>query len=151
MIAAFFFGHAMAYTSHRLSRQGTPALRAVYHLLIKFLLSALGLGLASIWLPGVRVDSPVTLFYAAALLGLANTFIRPVIVMLTLPASILSLGLFLLVINAAMLVLVSWVLPSLHIAGLWSALGAWLLIATANSIGTVLSGATKVTVQIHRR
>lgn len=99
----------------------------LYNMLIRLLLSAIGLGLASLWLDGVHVAAFSTLFWAALLLGIANTIIRPIVILLTLPATLLSLGLFLLVINAAMLGLVSWLLPGLSISGFWSALGTWLI------------------------
>lgn len=125
-------------------------MKAIYNLVVKLLLSAAGLGLASLWLDGVHVDHPSTLFVAAILLAIANAFIRPVFVLLTLPVTVLSLGLFLLVINAAMLGLVAWTLDGLTFDGFWSALGAWFLIAVFNAIGTALTGKSKLVVKIER-
>ena len=110
-----------------------------YQMILRLLLSAAGLGLASVWLSGVHVDRPATLFWAALLLGIANTVVRPVLVLLTLPATILTLGLFLLVINAAMLGLVSWMLPGFSLDGFWSALAGRAL-AGVGWAGTYMTG-----------
>lgn len=122
----------------------------LYQMILRLLLSAAGLGLASIWLDGVNVAQPSTLFWAALLLGIANTVVRPVLILLTLPATILTLGLFLLVINAAMLGLVSWLLPGFTLDGFWSALGAWFIIAVLQAIGTMLTGKNRFAVKIEK-
>lgn len=122
----------------------------LYQMLLRLMLSAAGLGLATVWLDGVNVDHYATLFWAAFLLGIANTVVRPVLILFTLPATVLTLGLFLLVINAAMLGLVSWILPGLTIDGFWSALGAWFIIAVLQAIGTLLAGGKRVTIRIER-
>jgi putative membrane protein len=83
---------------------------------------AIGLWLAAEILPGIDFDDGWTLLAAALVLGIVNAFIRPVIVILTLPITILTLGFFLLVINAAMLGLVAWLLDGFQVAGFWSAL-----------------------------
>jgi putative membrane protein len=101
-------------------------------------------------LDGVHVDKPMTLFWAALLLGVANSVVRPIVVVLTLPATFLTLGLFLLVINAAMLGLVSWFLPGFSLDGFWSALGAWFIVAVLQTIGNFLSGKNKFFMKIER-
>ena len=83
---------------------------------------ALGLWLATKLVSGIEVREGWTLLAAALLLGIVNAVIRPIAIILTLPVSILTLGGFLLVINAAMLGLVSWLLDGFEIAGFWSAL-----------------------------
>jgi putative membrane protein len=66
---------------------------------------------------------------AAFLLALVNTYLRPLVVVLTLPINILTLGLFTLVINGLMLELVSWLIPAFHVEGFWTAVGAALVIS----------------------
>lgn len=122
----------------------------LYQMLLRLMLSAAGLGLAAVWLDGVNVDHYSTLFWAAFLLGIANTVVRPVLILFTLPATVLTLGLFLLVINAAMLGLVSWILPGLTIDGFWPALGAWFIVAVLQAVGTLLAGGKRVTIRIER-
>ncbi len=122
----------------------------LYQMVLRLLLSAAGLGLASVWLDGVHVAQPSTLFWAALLLGMANTVVRPLLILLTLPATILTLGLFLLVINAAMLGLVSWVLPGFTLDGFWPALGAWFIVALLQGAGTLLIGKSRFVMKIER-
>lgn len=122
----------------------------LYQMLLRLLLSAAGLGLAAVWLDGVHVTQPSTLFWAALLLGLANTIVRPVLILFTLPATVLTLGLFLLVINAAMLGLVAWLLQGFRLDGFWSALGAWFIVALLQAIGTMLMGGKRFSIKVER-
>lgn len=112
----------------------------IYQMLLRLMLSAAGLGLAAVWLDGVHIDSGFTLFLAALLLGVANTVVRPVLILFTLPVSVLTLGLFLLVINAAMLGLVASLLPGFRLDGFWPALGAWFVVALLQALGAWLGG-----------
>lgn len=90
---------------------------------------ALGLWLATRVFSGLDFDGPGTLLAAALLLGVVNAIIRPIAVVLTLPLTLLSLGLFLLVINAAMLGLVALLLVGFSISSFWTALGASLMVS----------------------
>ncbi|MEE9910286.1 MAG: phage holin family protein [Deltaproteobacteria bacterium] len=76
-------------------------------------------------LPGIRVASLATAVIAAAILGIINTFLRPVLLILTLPLTILTLGIFAFVLNALMLLLVAYFVPGFEVDGfLWAFLGA---------------------------
>ncbi len=90
--------------------------------LVRMAISALGLWLAQAIVVGVELDGTGTLIAAALLLGVANAVIRPVVVFLTLPITLVTLGLFLLVINAAMLGLVAWLLKGFALSGFGPAL-----------------------------
>jgi putative membrane protein len=90
--------------------------------LLRLLVVALGLWLASELVPGIQVHGLGTLLGAALLLGIVNAVVRPVVLLLTLPFTVLTLGLFLLVINAAMLGLVAALFDNFAIAGFWPAL-----------------------------
>lgn len=92
-------------------------------------ISALSLGAAAHIVPGIYIDNIMTLLIAAFLLGIVNAIIRPVLIVLTLPVTLVSLGLFLLVVNAAMLGLVAWILDGFAIAGFFSALFGWLILS----------------------
>ncbi|MDH4124660.1 MAG: phage holin family protein, partial [Gammaproteobacteria bacterium] len=81
----------------------------------------LGLLLASTLVSGVRIEGVGTFILAALLLGLVNAFVRPIAFLLTLPLTIITLGLFLLVLNAAMFGLVAAMLDNFAVAGLGSA------------------------------
>ena len=104
-------------------------LRAVVPgLLIRWAIGALALWLTSEVLSGIWVDSTVTLFVAALVLGILNAVIRPVLLILTLPINLVTLGLFTLVVNGAMLKLAAWLVPGFHVEGFWSAVGGALLL-----------------------
>jgi putative membrane protein len=106
--------------------------------ILRVLIAALGLWLATEWVSGITVSTPMTLLFAALLLGVVNAIVRPVVVLLTLPVTLITLGLFLLVVNAAMLGLVAAFLPGFSIAGFWPALWAALLISLVSWLGSAL-------------
>jgi putative membrane protein len=91
-------------------------------LIIRLLITAFGLWVASALVPGMRITGVGTLLWAAFLLGLVNAVVRPLVVLLTLPLTIISLGIFLLVVNGAMLGLVAALLDGFHLSGLLSAI-----------------------------
>jgi putative membrane protein len=93
---------------------------------------ALGLWLATQVFSGLAFNGPGTLLAAALLLGIVNAIIRPIAVVLTLPLTLLSLGLFLVVINAGMLGLVALLLGGFTISGFWTAIGASLLVSVTS-------------------
>src|SRR5438477_332450 len=82
--------------------------------LVRLLITALGLWVAQAIVPGVEIRDVGTLFLAALLLGIVNAVVRPLIVILTLPITVLSLGLFLLVVTAAMVAVVAALLGGLE-------------------------------------
>jgi putative membrane protein len=108
--------------------------------LLRVAIVALGLWLATYILPGLSFDGPSTLLAAALLLGIVNAVIRPVAVVLTLPLTLLSLGLFLLVINAAMLGLVALLLSGFSISSFWTALGGALIVSLTGWVASGLIG-----------
>lgn len=107
---------------------------------LRLLISALGLWLAASIVPGVYVASVGTLLIAALLLGVVNAIVRPVLVILTLPITILTLGLFLFVVNAAMLGLVAWFLPGFTITGFWPAVGASIVVSLVSWVASWFIG-----------
>jgi putative membrane protein len=106
--------------------------------ILRVLIAALGLWLATEWVSGITVTTATTLIFAALLLGVVNAIVRPIVVLLTLPVTLVTLGLFLLVVNAAMLGLVAAFLPGFSIAGFWPALWAALLISLVSWLGSAL-------------
>ena len=90
--------------------------------LIRLAISAFGLWLADKLLGGIRIDDTGTLVVAALLYGIVNAVVRPLAVAFTFPITILTLGLFLLVVNAAMFGLVAALLDGFHVAGFGAAL-----------------------------
>ncbi len=105
---------------------------------LRAVIAALGLWLATLLVSGLVITTPLTLLLAAVLLGLCNAVVKPVLVILTLPATVLSLGLFLLVINGAVLALVAWMLPGFTIAGFGAAMLGALIVSVTSIIGSLL-------------
>jgi putative membrane protein len=97
--------------------------------LIRLGITALGLWLASAVVSGVHIGGAGTLVLAAFLLGFVNAVVRPILVLLTLPVTILTLGLFLLVINAGMVQLVAWLLQDFQVDGFLPALLTALIVS----------------------
>jgi putative membrane protein len=107
---------------------------------LRVLTVAAGLWAAAKLVSGISVEDSWTLLAAALLLGIVNAVIRPVLVVLTLPISILTLGLFLLVINAAMLGLVARLLDGFEVAGFWSALAGSVIVSIVSWIASSFIG-----------
>ena len=96
--------------------------------LIRAVVVGIGLWLAAQIVPGIEFRSTESLIAAALLLGIVNALVRPIIVILTLPITLLTLGIFLLVINALMIELVAYFLPGFIVAGFWPAIGAAIIV-----------------------
>lgn len=109
--------------------------------LLRAVIAAFGLWLATRWVHGVRIDNLTTLLLAGLLLGVVNAVVRPIAFILTLPLTIVTLGLFLLVLNAAMVALVAWILPGFHLyGGFRAALLTWIIVWLTGWLGSVLIG-----------
>lgn len=107
---------------------------------LRAVVAAFGLWLATRWVDGIFIDEPSTLLIAAALLGVINAFIRPVLLVLTLPISVVTLGLFVLVINASMLALVAGLLPGFDITGFWDAFWGAIVVGLTGWVGSWFIG-----------
>jgi putative membrane protein len=108
--------------------------------ILRGLIAALGLWAATEMLNGFTIDSALTLVLAGLLLGVINAIVRPFALLLSLPALVITLGLFLLVVNAAMLGLVALLLPGFRIAGFWTAVGGALIVSIVSWIGSWFIG-----------
>jgi putative membrane protein len=108
--------------------------------ILRALVAALGLWLATELVDGISIDTPTTLIIAGVLLGIVNAIVRPVAVVLTFPFLIVTLGLFLLVVNAAMLGLVAALLDGFNIAGFWPALWAAVIVSITSWVGSWFIG-----------
>ncbi len=106
------------------------------YIIIRILITAVGLFVATALVPGVEADSAQTLIWGAIALGIINVLVRPLIVLLTLPVSVLTLGAFLLVINAAMLSLAGWFVDGLQVQSFLSALFGAILVSIVSWAGT---------------
>lgn len=90
--------------------------------IIKILLTALAAFLAAKLTPGVNITSYWTAILLALVLGLLDVFVKPILEFISIPVTILTLGLFMLVINAIIILLASWIVSSFQVSGFWAAL-----------------------------
>jgi putative membrane protein len=115
--------------------------------LVRVAINALAIMLAASILPGISVDGIVPALAAAVLLGLVNAFVRPVLLILTLPITLVTLGLFLLVLNGFCFWMVASLVKGFHVAGFGSAmLGALVVSAVSWIVTALISDSGKVVV-----
>jgi len=98
-------------------------------LLFRWVLNAVALWLTSVVISGIVVEGVFSLLIAALVLGALNTFLRPLLLVATLPINLLTLGLFTFVINGLMLWMTGSFVPGFHVAGFWSAVGGALILS----------------------
>lgn len=110
--------------------------------LARTIITAFALWAATELVPGIAVRDLTSLVLAALVFGLVNAFVRPVLVLLSLPLTIVTLGLFLLVVNAAMLGLTAWVLPGFQVAGFWPAVLGSIVVSVVGWAATRVFGGT---------
>jgi putative membrane protein len=114
-------------------------------LFIRWLILTLAILAAAYLFEGIEVSSFLSAFFAAAVLGILNAFFRPVLILLTLPINLLTLGLFTFVVNALLLMLTSGIISGFHVQGFWSAVFgslvisvvSWLLTSVVNDEGRI--------------
>lgn len=114
--------------------------------LVRWLVTTLGV-LAAEWVvDGIRADSIYALVGASLVLGALNAFLRPVLLLLSLPLLLATLGLFVLVINSVLLLFTSWVVPSFHVADFKSAFFGAILISIVSMLAWPFTTTAKVRV-----
>ena len=96
-------------------------------ILLVWILNAVALWLVTLLLPGVTVADEISAFIAAIVLGLVNAVLKPILIVLTLPVTVLTLGLFLLVLNGLLFWGVGSILPGFHVDGFWWGVGGALV------------------------
>jgi putative membrane protein len=102
--------------------------------LIRLLLNGVAVLCAAWLIPGLHVDTPATAIIAGIALGLVNAIVRPLLILLTLPLTLITLGLFIFVVNAICLALVAWLVPGFSISGFAAALVGALVISLVSWI-----------------
>ncbi len=107
-------------------------------LLLIWLLNALALLTVAYVLPGIRVDGFTAALVAALILGLINTLIRPLLILLTLPVTVVTLGLFILVINGLLFWFAGSVLKGFEVSGFWAGVAGALLYSIFSSVLTMI-------------
>jgi putative membrane protein len=124
-------------------------------LILRLLVNIFGLWVASSLLDGIYADTNGDLVWAAVALGLVNALVRPVAILLTLPVTLLTLGLFLLIINAAMLNLAAWFVDGFYVDGLFDSVVGALIVGLISWAGSAFVGESgrmeRVDVQIESK
>ncbi len=103
-------------------------------LLIKILINGLAVFITANFLPGVKVDGFISAVIVAIVLAIVNFIVKPILHLLTLPITILTLGLFSFVINALMILLVDNLVSGFYVNGFWSALLFSLILSLVSSL-----------------
>lgn len=102
--------------------------------ILRFLLSGVAVMLAAYLLPGVHVTDYWTALLVALVLSIVNLIVRPLLILFTIPITVVTLGLFLLVINALMILLVDFLIDDFSVSGFWRALAFSLILSLFNSM-----------------
>lgn len=110
------------------------------NLVVKLLITALAVVISSYFLPGVSVESFLIAILVAAVLAFLNVIIKPILIFFTIPLTILTLGLFLLVINALIILLTDSLVPGFHVEGFWWALLFSLILSLLVSVFEAFTG-----------
>lgn len=108
----------------------------------RLLINALGLYAATLVVGGFHVAGWGTLLVAALLLGIVNAIVRPILVILTLPITLITLGFFLLIVNGISLALVAWLLPGVTVTGIWAATVAALIVSLTSWLASSFVGSS---------
>lgn len=110
----------------------------------RLLLNGIAIIVASYIVPGLQISTPVAAVIAGVFLGLVNALVRPVLLLLTLPLTLLTLGLFIFVVNAACLALAAYLVPGFSIDGFWPAVfGALIVSVVSWMLNGVLIGSDR--------
>jgi len=104
--------------------------------ILRTLITMLGLFLASKLIPGVHIEGTWNFIFAAVLLGLVNAIVRPLAFVLTLPITIVTLGLFIFILNAAMFGLVAALLDDFAVSGFWAALFGAIIVSLTSTVAS---------------
>jgi putative membrane protein len=119
---------------------------------LQWAVTALSLWLASLIFKGVKFDNAASLVGSALLLGLANAIVKPLLIVLTLPLTLLTFGLFVLVINALMMLLVASLIKGFKVSGFWTALFAGVFISVLSIVfGAMFSATPETTLEMPSR
>jgi len=121
------------------TRDTLPVVPFLTRLIVALAINAAALWVADAIFSGVRIHGLWAYIIGAAVLGIANTIIKPVLTLITLPLIILTLGLFMLVINIAMIALAEWIAPDFSIDGFWTYVGTVVIVWLVNWVGHTLA------------
>ena len=102
--------------------------------ILRVLLNAVGLYVADYFIEGIALTGPGAILISGLVLGIVNAIIRPILIVVTFPFTLITLGLFIFVINALCLALTAYLVPGFSISSFWSALGGALIVSVVSWI-----------------
>ncbi len=111
----------------------------VHFLVYRIFVNVVGVGLAAMLFKHIRIDSFIILMISALLLTALNAFVKPALILLTLPLQLLTFGLFYLVVNAIVLELTSFFITGFEVDGFWTAVGGSIVISIVNIFFDIFS------------
>jgi len=131
---------------------GNKGEKAMPGILIRWLVTTIAIFMVPSLVPGVKVEGFGAALAAAAILGILNALVRPILIILTLPLTILTLGVFILIINALLFQLAGAIVSGIHVASFWSAFFASIIVSLVSWIlnSAVSGGAGERTVIVRR-
>ncbi len=109
-------------------------------ILLKWVIMAAAVLIAAYFIPGVKVSSFFSALWVALFLGIVNLLLRPILILITLPINIVTLGLFTFVINAALILLASYVISGFEVGGFWWALLYGIVLSIVNYLLNLIIG-----------
>ena len=109
------------------------------NLILRLIILIISVFVAAFIIPGVAIDSTTTLIVVSIVLGLVNTFVKPVLIILTIPLTILTLGIFLLILNGLLVLLVGSIVPGFHVSGILTAILFSIVVSLVSSLLSSLS------------
>ncbi len=109
------------------------------NVVLRLIILIISVFVAAFLVPGVTIDSITTLVVVAIVLGIVNTFLKPILVILTIPLTIMTLGIFLLILNGILVLLVGSVVPGFHVSGILAAILFSIIVSLVSSLLSSLS------------
>lgn len=121
------------------------------HLLLRLLVNAVAFYLIAMYVPGFHVSSFTAAIIAAIIFGVVNAIVRPFVLLITLPFSIITLGIFVLIVNALMFWLTAWLSPGVRVDGFWPAfIGAIIMMVVGMLTSAVFKSETAANAAVRR-
>ena len=109
------------------------------NIFLKLIVLIIAVFVASYIIPGVTISSTSTLIVVSIVLGVVNAFLKPILVILTFPLTVITLGVFLLILNGLLVLLVSSIVPGFHVSGIFTAILFSIVVSVVGSLLSRLS------------
>ncbi|MCA1809772.1 MAG: phage holin family protein [Lentisphaerae bacterium] len=118
-------------------------------LIVRWLILSLAVWISAELIPGIDYDRPGSILIASLVLGVLNALVKPLLMLLALPFIVVTLGLFLLVINAALFMFSAWLVPGFYVSGFWAAVAGSLVVSVISWLMGRPPGRRPMNIEIH--